>query len=75
MKKYLHALSMHWQMKTLLRRVLEDKKEERSNIFSSLKDVKQVQRNQKVCLERMDAQLTHIKFHLQCDPNPQAPPR
>lgn len=55
-------------MKSLLHRISKEKQEKRYNIFVGLKDVKQVQRNQLECLERIDARLAHIEYHLQCDP-------
>lgn len=63
--QYLHSVTLHWEMRTFLGRVLKEKREERNDIVSFLNDIRRIQRHQKYCLERLDVCLAHLESHLQ----------
>ena len=54
-------------MKTLLDMVMKDKQVERYDVFGLLEDIKITLRNQHFSIDSLDARLSHVKWHLQCE--------
>lgn len=61
---FLHSLSIHQLMDTLLGMVLRDKQFDNNNIFASQEDIKCLLRNIHLCLDDIDYHLNHMETYM-----------